>query len=71
MKKKLIIFSISAAFLLLLVPSIPAAQYSIALEENRTRFLEETSQMDIDELRDFLTNWESDDLRGNLQSNIQ
>ena len=71
MKNKLIIFSISAAILLLFTPSIPAAQYNIALEENRTRFIEEISQMDINEIKETLANWDINEIRDSLESNIQ
>ena len=71
MKKKLIIFSILAVILLLVVPSIPAAKYNIVLEENRTRFLEEIQNMDIDEIKQMLAGWDTTELRESLRSNIQ
>ena len=49
MKRKLIIGSLLAIFILFMLPSIPAVEYNTAVEINRSNLLEKIENMGIEE----------------------
>ena len=51
MKRKIIIGSLLAIFMLLMLPSIPAVQFNTVFETNKARFIEEFKNIEIIELR--------------------
>jgi len=56
MKKKLIFVSLLAVFLLSILPSVPAVEFSAAVEANESRILDELQKMNIDELKEKILN---------------
>ena len=70
MKKKLILFSIISTILILTIPSIPGAQYNIAVQESRTQFFEDIQDMNLDEIKSILDSWDISEIRDNLRLNI-
>ena len=52
MKKKIIIGSILAVFILMMVPSISALQYNTVTESNKSKFMEQINDMDTEEVKD-------------------
>ena len=68
MKTKLIIGSILAIFILLMVPSVPAVEYNVAIETNKTTLIEELQTIDIDELEQRLKNINNEKIQDRLKS---
>ena len=70
MKKKIIIGSLLAVFMLIMLPSIPAVEFNTVVESNKSLILEKYQNIDLDELKEKIKGMNGEEVREQLKTSI-
>ena len=71
MKKKIIIGSLSAVFMLLMLPSVSAVEFNTVVETNKSQILEQIKNIDINEFKEKFQNINKLELRQRIFKELQ
>jgi len=68
MKTNRVIGSILAIFLLMMLPSVPAVEFTTAVESNKPQILEQIQGINVDEFKEKLKNLDFHELKEKLKN---
>ena len=68
MKKKIIFGSILSVFILMILPSIPAVEYDVAVKANESRFIDGIQNIDVAEFKEKIQNMDIHEFREEIKN---
>jgi len=68
MKKKIIFASVLSVFILMLLPSIPAVEYDVAIKANETSFIDRIQNINMAEFKEKIQNMDIHEFREKIKN---